>query len=325
MQKFKLLKIHDMTQQESLAAIKQISISQYLSRLGIEPVKKSGRALLYHAPYRTDNHPSFAVDLQKNTWHDFATEEGTSIIDLVMKMQNIDFKEAIKYLSGQDGIAPTQAHQYQPTAIEEKKPGIVILKEKPLNNLALIAYLKERYIDIEIAQKHCKELYYMVGEKRYFGIGFKNDSGGYEIRNKYFKGATSKDITTIYHEDAKKNYACHIYEGFMDYLSHLTINKYNPDWLKIEPGENILILNSITNISKAKDFLKNKNQLMATTYLDNDDAGRRATKELRDFTHPRYPIIDAAPCYLQNKDINDYLISLGKQQTNTITSKMKIS
>ncbi|MDR3184314.1 MAG: toprim domain-containing protein [Prevotellaceae bacterium] len=311
--------------QQDLATIKQISISQYLSRLGIEPINKTGRTLLYHAPYRTDNHPSFAVDTQKNTWYDFATGEGTSIIDIVMKMQNIDFKEAIKHLSGQNNIT---AQEHYPVATKEKEPGIVILKEKPLNNSALITYLQERCIDIPIAQKHCREIYYTAGGKRYFGIGFKNDAGGYEIRNKYFKGATSKDITTIHHKDV---FTCHIYEGFLDYLSHLTIEKHNlssktgHSWPKINPSENIIILNSVTNINKAKDFLKNENQLMVTAYLDNDDAGRRAVKELRDFAHPYRPILDASICYQHHKDINDYLMSMGKQQKNSVTSKMKIS
>jgi hypothetical protein len=310
--------------QQDLATIKQISICQYLSRLGIEPVNKTGRALLYHAPYRTDNHPSFVVSVEKNTWHDYATGEGTSIIDLVMKMQNFNFKEAIKYLSGQSDITAVPQAHYPITA--EKDPGIVILKEKTLNNPALIAYLRERCIDISIAQKHCRELYYMVGKKRYFGIGFKNDRGGYEIRNKYFKGATSKDITTIHHKDV---FACHIYEGFLDYLSHLTIDKYNmtnnsENWLKITPGENVIILNSVTNINKVKDFLKH-NQLMVTAYLDNDDAGRKAVKELRDSVHPHRPIIDASICYQHHKDINDYLMSLSKQQKKPVISKIKIS
>jgi hypothetical protein len=313
--------------QQDLTTIKQIPISQYLSKLGIEPVKRSGRSLLYHAPYRADNHPSFAVDVQKNTWHDFATGEGTSIIDLVMKMRNVDFKEGITHLCEQDDITPAQAHQYR-TTMTEKEPGIIILKEKVLNNPALITYLKERCIDIEIAQKYCKELYYMVGEKRYFGIGFKNDSGSYEIRNKYFKGATSKDITTIRRKDA---FACHIYEGFLDYLSHLTIDKYNmtnnsENWLKLTSGENVIILNSVTNINKVKDFLNHESQLMVTAYLDNDNAGRRATKELRDFMRPKYPIIDASICYQEHKDINEYLMAMNRQQQkNTVTAKIKIS
>jgi hypothetical protein len=310
--------------QQDLTKIKQIPIREYLSKLGIEPVKTSCRALLYHAPYRKDNNPSFAVDVQKNTWHDFATGEGTSIIDLVMKVQNIGFKEAIQYLSGQNDISSVQVYQQHQTQTE-KEPGIFILKEKPLNNPALITYLKERCIDISVAQKHCRELYYTAAGKRYFGIGFKNDSGGYEIRNKYFKGATSKDITTIRHKDA---FACHIYEGFLDYLSHLTIlttDKYNNKWTRIKPDENIIILNSVTNINKAKDFLKNENQLIATTYLDNDDAGRRATEELRNFMHPNRPVIDASICYYDHKDVNEYLMTINKQQQQKKnTLKMKI-
>jgi hypothetical protein len=324
------MKILNNMAQQDLIKLKQIPIRDYLSKLGIEPVKTSGRTLLYHTPYRTDNHPSFAVDMQKNTWHDFATGEGTSVIDLVMKVQNIDFKEAIKYLSGQNDITPVQIHHPVTTGMD-KEPGIVILKEKPLNNPALITYLKERCIDISIAQKHCKELYYTAGGKRYFGIGFKNDTGGYEIRNKYFKGATSKDITAIRHKDAL---ICHIFEGFIDYLSYLTIDKHNENnekWTKINPDENIIILNSVTNINKAKDFLKNEKQLIIiTTYFDNDDAGRKALKELRYFRDDlrNYPvIIDASSRYCDHKDINEYLMATSKQQKqkNTLTtSKIKM-
>jgi hypothetical protein len=117
----------------------------------------------------------------------------------------------------------------------------------------------------------------------------------------------------------------------MDYLSHLTIDKYNmtnngKNWLKSTSGEIVIILNSVTNINKVKDFLKHEDQLMVTACLDNDDAGRRATKELRDFMYPKYPVIDASICYQEHKDINEYLISVNKQQQkHTVTSKIKIS
>jgi hypothetical protein len=255
--------------------------------------------------------------MQKNTWHDFATGEGTSIIDLVMKMQSIDFKEAIRYLSGQNDMVPAQAYQH-PGIKEEKKPGIVILKEKPLNNPALITYLKERHIDPEIAQKNCKELYYAVGDKRYFGIGFKNDKGGYEIRNKYFKGATSKDITTI--NGYIQDFECVVFEGFIDYLSYLTLEKRVG---KDETKSSVVILNSVTNIHKAKDFLS-KHKLI-TTYLDNDEAGRTSVKAIMDMC-PTRPVEDMSDTYKGFKDINDYLMSMNEQQQkNTVTSKMKIS
>jgi hypothetical protein len=305
-------------EQQDLTAIKQISISQYLAELGIEPVKKTGRTFLYHAPYRPDNHPSFAVDMQKNTWHDFATGEGTSIIDLVMKMQNIDFKEAVKYLSGQNNITPTQNYQ---TEEIKKEPGIIILKEKMLNNPALISYLQERCIDISVAQKHCRELYYTAAGKRYFGIGFKNNTGGYEIRNKYFKGATSKDITTINGQD---NFECVVFEGFMDYLSYLTINKHSlTDHFQCRDGHGVVILNSVTNLDKAKAFLEKHS--MITTFLDNDNAGRMTAQNIMNMC-PNRAVLNVAVNYQDYKDVNEYLVALKRQQQKTLPiSKMKIS
>lgn len=305
--------------QQDLTAIKQIPIRDYLSKLGIEPVNKTGRSLLYHAPYRKDSNPSFAVDVQRNTWHDFATGEGTSIIDLVMKMQNIDFKEAIKLLGGQNDIALAQVY-HSVTTEKAPGPGIAILKEKSLNNPALITYLKERHIDMEIAQKHCKELYYMVGEKRYFGIGFKNDKGGYEIRNKYFKGATSKDITTI--NGHIQGLECVVFEGFMDYLSYLTLEKLSG---RNETRKSVVILNSITNLNKAKDFLSK--HLYVTTFLDNDDAGRLTTDAIINLC-PNCPVVDKSASYKDFKDVNEYLISASREQhprpTVTVSKKMKL-
>jgi hypothetical protein len=293
-----------------------MSIRQYLSRLGIEPVNKTGRALLYHAPYRTDNHPSFAVDVQKNTWHDFATGEGASIIDLVMKVRNINFKEAVKYLSEQNDMTPVQTDHPITTGME-KDPGIVILKEKALNNPALIAYLRERGIDIPIAQKHCRELYYTAGDKRYFGIGFKNDKGGYEIRNKYFKGATSKDITTI--NGHVENVECFVFEGFIDYLSYLTLSKLENNMTgKVGRNASVLILNSVTNLKKAeekvKDFLLKHSWI--ATFLDNDEAGRMTTKAIMNMC-PNHLVLDKSAKYENFKDVNEYLIATNRSKQAT--------
>ena len=53
-------------------------------------------------------------------------------------------------------------------------------------------------------------------------IGFKNDSGGYELRNPYFKGSSSpKDITT-FNNGAKE---ATVFEGFIDFLSFMAIHK----------------------------------------------------------------------------------------------------
>jgi len=78
--------------------IKDISIKQFLQLKGINPIKDYGYYGMYYSPYREDSNASFKVDYQKNLWHDFGTNEGGSIIDLVMKMGNCSFQEAVSIL-----------------------------------------------------------------------------------------------------------------------------------------------------------------------------------------------------------------------------------
>ena len=84
---------------------------------------------------------------------------------------------------------------------------------------------------------------YLTGGKPYFAVGFLNRSGGYEIRNKFFKGCIApKDITHIRQEQPKET--CYLFEGFMDYLSFLTLRLERcPDRPELD-GQDYIVLNS---------------------------------------------------------------------------------
>ena len=58
-----------------------------------------------------------------------------------------------------------------------------------------------------------QEMYYRIGGKPYFALAFRNDSGGYELRNPRFKGSTSKDITHI-RQQGEPREKCLVFEGF---------------------------------------------------------------------------------------------------------------
>jgi hypothetical protein len=59
--------------------------------------------------------------------------------------------------------------------------------------------------------------------KKYFAVGFENNSGGYKLRNKYFKGSSSpKDVTQIRFSGAK---GIAVFEGFFSFLSYPVINR----------------------------------------------------------------------------------------------------
>ncbi len=60
---------------------KQIRIEDYLSRIGIKPIKERGQNLWYKSPFRNENEPSFKVNRDINQWHDFGSgEKATSSI-----------------------------------------------------------------------------------------------------------------------------------------------------------------------------------------------------------------------------------------------------
>jgi len=283
-----------------------ISIKQYLSENGIQPAKDRGYYGMYHSPFREDNNASLKVDYNQNVWHDFGTGEGAGLIDLVMRMENCSFHEAISKLEQKYSRADVGTYQSAniPTSnfsfhwknadsdLKSPESSITLQNVQPISKPALIDYLNERRISIDIARIHCREVHYSVNDKPYYAVGFQNDKGGYELRNKYFKGCTSKDITTV-----KRNKDhCLLFEGFMDYLSFLTIKK-----LQNSPVD-VIVLNSLTNLSKVKNTLASCTSVW--TFLDNDQAGRKAVLELKSTCKN---VNDQSILYSSYKDLNEYL------------------
>ena len=84
----------------------------------------------------------------------------------------------------------------------------------------------------------------------------------------------------------------------MDYLSFLTL-KHNPT-----PLHDIAVLNSVTNLAKTVPFIASHERVY--TYLDNDEAGRKATAELKAACRN---LSDQSIHYRQYYDLNDYLRS----------------
>lgn len=253
----------------TLQEIKQISIREYLSQRGVKPEKENERRGMYHSPLREDKNASFSVDYVQNVWFDHGPGEGGSIIDLVSKLENCTIGEAIKKLEeGSFSFHRIEDHPRQ-------EPLIQITQVKELSNPALLAYLRERGVSREPAEANCSEVHYVVNGKPYFAIGFQNDAGGYELRNKYFKGCTSKEITSI--QQGKDT--CHIFEGFMDYLSFLTLRYKNSPLCPNTDKQDYFILNSISNLPKVLDKLGAYEYI--SCFLDNDEAGYRACQRIQ--------------------------------------------
>lgn len=151
-----------MTYQEA----NSISIKDYLESLDILPVVDKLYYGMYHSPLRQDDTPSFKVDYGVNLWCDFGTGEGGSLIDLVMKQYGCNAYGAISRL--EQGYYSTDTFSFQGKNITERNPAreerkrpaspIEIRKIQPLQNPALINYLKSRGITPEVAADYVQEM-----------------------------------------------------------------------------------------------------------------------------------------------------------------------
>lgn len=187
---------------------------------------------------------------------------------------------------------------------------------------ALLSYLQERGISTSLAKRECKEARFTHNDKRYFAIAFPNISGGYEIRNRYFKGCIApKEISHIRHSKEPKS-ACFVFEGFMDYLSFLTLRleccPQCPDFDR----QDYMILNSVANVSKALYPLGSYERIHC--FFDNDRAGMEAIQQIRkEYDATRY-IRDASQIYSGCKDLNEYLqkrIADRKEQAQSVKKR----
>src|SRR5699024_4946517 len=194
---------------------KQIKLADYLQSLGYTPIKQQGKNLWYKSPLRNETDASFKVNTELNQWYDFGIGKGGNIIALAAELYHSDnvayllerIAERTPYIrpaSFSFGEQKTHNSSFQGIQVGE------------LSSSALIDYLRGRGINIELAKKECKELRFEHNNKPYFAIGFPNMSGGYELRNRYFKGCLApKDITHI-RQQGKQRDVCYLFEGFMD-------------------------------------------------------------------------------------------------------------
>ena len=148
-----------------------------------------------------------------------------------------------------------------------------------LSSPALLSYLQERGINTALAKRECREAHFTNNGKRYFAIAFPNISGGYEIRNRYFKGCIApKEISHI-RQSGEPRKACYVFEGFMDYLSFLTLRLESCPQFPDFDRQDYMVLNSVANVSKALYPLGSYERIHC--FLDNDRAGMEALQQIR--------------------------------------------
>jgi hypothetical protein len=281
---------------------RQIDLVDYLNQLGHHPQKVHGVDYWYLSPFREEKTGSFKVNKRLNLWFDHGEGRGGDLIDFGTRYFECTIQELLERLSRY--VASPSFSFHQPLSFRLVSAGekgispegkILILDARPLAAQPLIRYLQERKILLDIAARYCREVDFSLYDKRHTAIGFANRFGGYELRNKYFKGSSSpKDI--ILFDNHTDEIA--VFEGFFNYLSFQTINQD-----KQAPLTNCLVLNSLAFLEKSRPLMEKYNRIHLV--LDRDTAGRNFTRNALRWDPDRY--IDRSDFYQGHKDLNEWL------------------
>lgn len=243
---------------------RSICIVQTLAKLGHFPNRRSEKEAWFLSPLRSETQASFKVTLKLNRWYDHGAGIGGNVIDLVCLIKQCSIKEALHILINESFPFTTETPVSYPD-----NSGIEILSVKKLQHPALLDYLKSRGIDHKIASRYCYEVNYTCKGKKYFAIGLQNKSGGYELRNKFYKNGSSPKDISLFKTNQKDLIIC---EGLFDLLSLLS---YSPTLATIH---DFLVLNSVAYIKRVTQLLTDYKAIYL--YLDRDNAGRKATQYL---------------------------------------------
>ena len=144
-----------------------------------------------------------------------------------------------------------------------------------------------------------KEIEYGLNRKKYFGIGFFNNSGGVEIRNKYSKICLGKKDVTLIKNELNISNEIVIFEGFFDYLTYKNLEK------KENSNCDYLIFNSTAMFFKVEEILKVYDKIFL--FLDNDTNGKSVKAK---FQNQYNNVEDCSLIYQKFKDLNLSLIHI---------------
>ena len=273
-----------------------IPLEEVLQILGHLPTKQTEKEAWFLNPFANENHASFKLDKRNNIWFLHSEGIGGNNTDFMMKYLKASVKEVLEWAEKQNF---SSFHQQKDYHKKEELPtnNYTIIELKDIQHPALLEYLKFRKVENQTA--FLKEIHYQMNDKNYFGIGFKNDSDGYEIRNKYAKICLGKkDITTIKNDSGNVK----IFEGFFDFLSFKNIEKSLEN-----KSSDYIILNSVSMIHNIKNSLRNYEKL--ELYFDNDEAGNRAVEMLK---NENENVEDCRKLYSDFKDLNEWAMSSPK-------------
>ena len=192
-----------------------------------------------------------------------------------------------------DSAALTNVRRRNPAF---KIPHYRIEEIRPVgNNQVLTDYLKNLGI-WDISNESLREIYYYTiderkNKKNYFGIGWQNVDGDWEVRNKYYVGCLgSRKLTYI-----MANPKCLVIFEF--YFNYLTWKRYY-----LGSTHSVIVLNTLDSLNRAIEI--SKEYALVQLYFSHKESGRLATKT---FMTAAPHVTDRSVEYANYPEYNDKL------------------
>ncbi len=250
-----------------------------------------------------------SITVQGSRWYDHAAEEGGYAIDLVKRLYDLSFPDAVSLLLGGERGVPYQECRNPQT--EPRKP--FTLPEAHTDMRRVYAYLmKQRFIDRNVIYEFAKEKL-LFEDKTYHNVVFVGMDEQGIPRHAHKKSTLT--IGTGYRgnvEGSNPDYSFHYvsknpaartllaFEAPIDLLSYISMNQKN--WRNFH----YVALNGVSEKSIIKLLNLNPGINHVILALDHDAAGIEASEKISDLLMEKaVPTVQSI--YSQNKDWNEDL------------------
>ena len=265
--------------------------------------------------YTTRTHDSLKISNGKWMWWSRGIG-GKSALDYLIKVRGMDFVQAVQTIMGNGSVSfPTckniKSYEEQPLLLPQKSPTTDVVFD----------YLFGRGIDFEIIN-HCLEQELIIESLPYHNAVFIGYDESKEPKYAAYR-ATNQSRIMGDCTGSKKQYSfrltaentgeVHLFECAIDLLSYATLMKLEgKDWRQFNlvslagvysPKQKIE--DSKVPVTLGRLLEKDKTIRRIVLHLDNDIAGRKATKALQTILSDKYEVVDDPPQY--GKDVNDFL------------------
>lgn len=293
---------------------KTIPLRKIFDVWGIKPKPIRNGLDLYTSPFSEERQSKLVVNPTTNTWFDPITGQTGNVVQLVclyLQSQGVNHSamDALRWLKNMTGKQGSIIEPLPDAADYKSMNCHYAIKDiSYLSDPALIRYLElRRGIPFHVARHKVKQL--LVRNKKtvknFVAIGFKNEDGGYAIRNPKVKAHIGPRAISFIRGKVPKPDGIQIFKDIYDYLSAIVYRNGKPF------DEDSIILNSMDCLQDMTAYILNYGYQYACAWLGNNEQGKAGTELLRGFcAKEKLRFQTANETYKDFKDLNDKLSSL---------------